>query len=66
MVDGIIGFALHNDVKYLEKHNVEIPSKVLHIEVQEWFWYYIGKEMGIDFGAVPRLSKCAEINNICL
>lgn len=59
--DGIIGFALHNDVKYLEKHNIEIPSTVLHIEVQEWFWYYIGKDMDIDFGAVPRLSKCAEI-----
>ena len=59
--DGIIGFALHNDIKYLKNHNINIPAQIILLEVQDWFWLYIGKEIGIDFGSVPRLSKCAEI-----
>lgn len=59
--DGIVGFALQNDIKYLKNHNVIIPPTVFKIDVRDWFWYYIGKEFGLDFDTVPRLSKCAEL-----
>ena len=59
--DAIIGFALHNDTKYLRNNGIIIPNNVYLLEVQEWFWYYKGKTLGIDLNAVPRLSKCAEI-----
>ncbi len=59
--DVIIGFALANDIKYLNRHKISIPLNIYQLDVQDWFWYYIGKENGIEFGSVPKLSKCAEI-----
>lgn len=59
--DGILGFAVHNDLKYLRDNRINVPKNKIIIELQNWFWYYRGKEMGIEFGAVPRLARCAEI-----
>ncbi len=59
--DAILGFALHNDIKYLTSHKIIIPKDIYLLEAQNWFWYFKGKEMGIEFNAVPKLSKCAEI-----
>ncbi len=59
--DGIIGFAIDNDIKYLAGSNISIGENTLILEVRDWFWYYKGKELGIEFGAVPSLSKCAQM-----
>ncbi|MDE7418768.1 MAG: hypothetical protein K2N35_01005 [Muribaculaceae bacterium] len=59
--DGIIGFAIENDIKYLAGSNISIGKTTLILEVRDWFWYYKGKELGIEFGSVPSLSKCARM-----
>ncbi len=59
--DGIIGFAVDNDIKYLAGSNISIGENTLVLEVRDWFWYYKGKELGIEFGSVPSLSKCAQM-----
>lgn len=59
--DGIIGFAVDNDIRYLQGSNVEISDDTMVIDVRDWFWYYKGKHLDIEFGAVPRLAKCAEL-----
>lgn len=62
--DGIIGFAFNNDLKYLRANNIYFREDKDLIEVQNWFWLYIGKELGIEMGNVPKLSKCAELCNL--
>ena len=59
--DGIVGFALDNDINYLKRHNIRIPQRLISLEVKEWFWYYVGKEADIKFDSVPKLSKCAQL-----
>lgn len=59
--DGIIGFAIENDIKYLADSNISVGKGKLILEVRDWFWYYKGKALGIEFGAVPSLSKCAQM-----
>lgn len=46
--DGIIGFAIENDIKYLADSNISVGKDTLILEVRDWFWYYKGKELGID------------------
>ncbi len=59
--DGIIGFAIENDIKYLVGSNISIGKDTSILEVRDWFWYYKGKELGVEFGSVPSLSKCAQM-----
>lgn len=59
--DGIIGFAVDNDIRYLTGNNIEVRDDIRIIDVRDWFWYYKGKHLDIEFGSVPRLAKCAEI-----
>ena len=58
--DGIIGFAVDNDIRYLADSNIRVGKGTKVLDVRDWFWYYKGKDLGIEFGAVPRLAKCAE------
>lgn len=59
--DGIMGFAIDNDIKYLAESNISIGKETLILEVRDWFWYYKGRELGVEFGTVPSLSKCAQM-----
>ncbi|MDE6291641.1 MAG: hypothetical protein K2M16_08915 [Muribaculaceae bacterium] len=59
--DGIVGFAVDNDIRYLQGSNIEISGNTRIIDVRDWFWYYKGKHLDIEFGSVPRLAKCAEL-----
>lgn len=59
--DGIIGFAVDNDIRYLTDNSIEVRDDIRIIDVRDWFWYYKGKHLDIEFGSVPRLAKCAEI-----
>ena len=59
--EGIIGFAVDNDIRYLQGSNIDISDDTKIIDVRDWFWYYKGKYLDIEFGAVPRLAKCAEL-----
>lgn len=59
--DGIVGFAIDNDIRYLQGSNIEVSEDMRVIDVRDWFWYYKGKYLDIDFGSVPRLAKCAEL-----
>lgn len=59
--DGIIGFAVDNDIRYLQGSNVKIGEDIKVIDVRDWFWYYKGRYLDIEFGSVPRLAKCAEL-----
>lgn len=59
--DGIIGFAVDNDIRYLKGNNIPVREDIRVIDVRDWFWYYKGRYLDIDFGSVPRLAKCAEL-----
>ena len=59
--DGIIGFAVDNDIRYLRGNGIEVRDDIKVIDVRDWFWYYKGKHLEIEFGSVPRLAKCAEL-----
>lgn len=59
--DGIIGFAIDNDIKYLSGNNIIVDESITVIDVKDWFWFYKGKELNIKFDSVPRLAKCAEL-----
>ncbi len=59
--DGIVGFAIDNDIRYLQGSNIEVGDNTKIIDVRDWFWYYKGKHLDIEFGSVPRLAKCAEL-----
>lgn len=59
--DGIIGFAVDNDIRYLNSNNIPVREDIKVIDVRDWFWYYKGKHLDIEFGNVPRLAKCAEL-----
>ena len=59
--DGIVGFAIDNDIRYLHGSGIKIAESVKIIDVRDWFWYYKGRHLDIEFGAVPRLAKCAEL-----
>lgn len=59
--DALLGFAIENDVKYLEDNGVHIPDSLRIVEARDWFWMYKGKNEGIEMNAVPSLSKCAEM-----
>lgn len=59
--DGIIGFAVDNDIRYLNGNNISVRKDIKIIDVRDWFWYYKGKYLDIEFGSVPRLAKCAEL-----
>ena len=59
--DGIVGFAVDNDIRYLQGSGIKIAEGAKIIDVRDWFWYYKGKHLDIEFGAVPRLAKCAEL-----
>ena len=59
--DGIIGFAVDNDIRYLAESGISVSENSIVLDVRDWFWYYKGKELGIEFGSVPRLAKCAEL-----
>ena len=57
--DGIVGFAVDNDLRYLQGSGIDVPADKKIIDVRDWFWYYKGRHLDIEFGAVPRLAKCA-------
>ncbi|MDE6480243.1 MAG: 3'-5' exonuclease [Muribaculaceae bacterium] len=59
--DGIIGFAIDNDIKYLIENNINVDESLTVIDVKDWFWFYKGKGLDIKFDSVPRLAKCAEL-----
>ncbi|MDE6740909.1 MAG: 3'-5' exonuclease [Muribaculaceae bacterium] len=59
--DGIIGFAVDNDIRYLNSNDIPVREDIKVIDVRDWFWYYKGKQLDIEFGNVPRLAKCAEL-----
>lgn len=59
--DGIVGFAIDNDIRYLQGSGIRVDGKKKVIDVRDWFWYYKGRYLDIDFGSVPRLAKCAEL-----
>ena len=59
--DGIIGFAVDNDIRYLNGNNIAVRDDIKVIDVRDWFWYYKGRHLDIEFGSVPRLAKCAEL-----
>lgn len=59
--DGIVGFAVDNDIRYLQGSNIIVGDDVRIIDVRDWFWYYKGRYLDIEFGSVPRLAKCAEL-----
>ena len=59
--DGIVGFAVDNDIRYLQGSDIKVKEGTKIIDVRDWFWYYKGKYLDIEFGAVPRLAKCAEL-----
>ena len=59
--DGIIGFAVNNDIRYLQGSSVKVGEGIKVIDVRDWFWYYKGRYLDIEFGSVPRLAKCAEL-----
>ncbi|MDE6379635.1 MAG: hypothetical protein K2L11_04115 [Muribaculaceae bacterium] len=59
--DGIVGFAVDNDIRYLQGSNINVSADKKIIDVRDWFWYYKGKYLDIEFGSVPRLAKCAEL-----
>ena len=59
--DGIIGFAVDNDIRYLRGNGIGVRDDIKVIDVRDWFWYYKGRYLDIEFGAVPRLAKCAEL-----
>ncbi len=59
--DGIIGFAIDNDIKYLAGSNISIGENTLILEVRDWFWYYKWKELRIEFGSLPSRSICTQM-----
>ena len=59
--DGIIGFAVDNDIRYLKGNGIPVREDIRVIDVRDWFWYYKGRHLDIDFGSVPRLARCAEL-----
>ncbi|MDE7347449.1 MAG: hypothetical protein K2N48_12020 [Muribaculaceae bacterium] len=59
--DGIVGFAVDNDIRYLQGSNIAVSDDIRIIDVRDWFWYYKGRHLDIEFGCVPRLAKCAEL-----
>ena len=59
--DGILGFAVDNDIRYLQASDIRIAPEKKIIDVRDWFWYYKGKHLDIEFGSVPRLARCAEL-----
>lgn len=61
MADGIVGFAVDNDIRYLQGSGIRVSEGKRIIDVRDWFWYYKGKYLDIEFGSVPRLAKCAEL-----
>lgn len=59
--DGIVGFAVNNDLTYLKSNGISIPKGKRIVDVQKWYWLYKGKLDGMDLGTLPGLSKCAQI-----
>lgn len=59
--DMITGFAIENDLRYLRNAGIHIDKKIPTVDVRDLFWVSRGKEYGLTFGSVPRLSKCAEM-----
>lgn len=59
--DGIVGFAVNNDLTDLKSSGISIPKGKRIVDVQKWYWLYKGKHEGMDLGTLPGLSKCAQI-----
>lgn len=56
----VLGFALENDIRILEKSGIQglVPEKCL--DVRELFWGVYRDDLAMDFYHVPSLIKCAE------
>lgn len=54
----IIGYAIDNDIKMLEKEGVAGLLNIRPIEVRELYWLVKGREDGVDLYAVPNLLSC--------
>lgn len=59
--DGIVGFAVNNDLTYLKSNGISIPGDKKIIDVQKWYWLFRGKSEGMNLGSLPGLSKCAQM-----
>lgn len=59
--DVIVGFSIHNDVRWLNKNGIYIPSGMTIIDVQRIFkvYNYLQKDQS-DWDRLYSLSKCAE------
>lgn len=59
--DIIVGFAVDNDLRYLYNSGINFKEKIPVLDVRDLFWVVKGKECGLEFGNVPKLTKCAEL-----
>ncbi len=59
--DGIVGFAVNNDLTYLKSNGISIPKEKKIIDVQKWYWLYKGRQQGMNLGTLPGLGKCAQV-----
>lgn len=57
--EAILGFAVDNDIKYMKAGGVEIPAGTPVIDARLWYGLVYGRQQGLEFNSVPRLTVCA-------
>ena len=57
--DYIVGFAVDNDVRMLERSGIERIDERTVVDVRDIYWHCIAKHNGIGLNSVPGLASCA-------
>ena len=62
--DAILGFAIDNDIRYIENNLGYNFNDIYKIEVKDWLWALDGHRFDVAYPAIPKLSKCCEFYGI--
>lgn len=57
--DYIVGFAVDNDIRMLERSGIERLDRPAIVDVRDIYWHCIAKGNGIGLNSVPGLATCA-------
>jgi len=58
-VDYIVGFAVDNDVRMLEKSGIEHMGERVIVDVRDIYWHCVAKAKDVSLNSVPGLAACA-------
>ncbi len=57
--DYIVGFAVDNDIRMLERSGIETNDACRIVDVRDIYWHCVARGNGIGLNNVPGLSSCA-------